>query len=133
MVPVVSCWIPMATHLQRGSDCIVQATGVCPAATWSAAEIAWAVRRDSPELLAAVNDFLMENRKGTLFGNITFKKYFGNPKRFSKYSGTDLIFPKYRIGSHINRRIGIQNQSFKYDIVLLRPKRNPTSLYFTKL
>jgi len=37
---------------------------------------AWAVRKDSPDLLAALNDFVRKNRKGSLLGNILFHRYF---------------------------------------------------------
>jgi membrane-bound lytic murein transglycosylase MltF len=36
---------------------------------------AWAMRPDSPLLMKAVNDFLRENREGTLIGNILVNRY----------------------------------------------------------
>jgi membrane-bound lytic murein transglycosylase MltF len=44
----------------------------------SGGEIAWAVRKDSPRLLAAVNGFVKTARKGTLLGNMVLKRYFMN-------------------------------------------------------
>jgi membrane-bound lytic murein transglycosylase MltF len=41
--------------------------------------IAWAVRRDSPQLLEAVNRFLRDHRKGTLVGNVLLARYLGEP------------------------------------------------------
>lgn len=41
-------------------------------------EIAFAVRHDSPELRAVVDDFLATRRRGTLHGNILFKRYYQN-------------------------------------------------------
>jgi membrane-bound lytic murein transglycosylase MltF len=38
-------------------------------------EIGWAFRKDSPRLAEAVNAFVKENKKGTLLGNILFKRY----------------------------------------------------------
>ena len=38
-------------------------------------EIAWAFRKESPELEGIVNEFVKGNRKGTLMGNILFKRY----------------------------------------------------------
>lgn len=38
----------------------------------------WAMRKDSPQLMAAVNSFLKENRAGTLIGNILIKRYITN-------------------------------------------------------
>ena len=41
----------------------------------SGGEIAWAFRKNSPQLQKIVNAFVKKNKKGTLLGNITFKKY----------------------------------------------------------
>jgi membrane-bound lytic murein transglycosylase MltF len=43
-------------------------------------KIAWAVRKDNPKLLASLNGFVKEHRKGTLLGNIFFRRYFENTK-----------------------------------------------------
>jgi len=37
--------------------------------------IGWAIRQESPQLMAAVNDFLKKNREGTLIGNILRNRY----------------------------------------------------------
>jgi len=42
----------------------------------SGGSFAWAVRKGTPQLLAAVNDFVREHRVGTLFGNIVARRYF---------------------------------------------------------
>lgn len=42
-------------------------------------QIAWAVRKHSPNLLYEVNRFLKRHRSGTLFGNIVKKRYLENP------------------------------------------------------
>jgi membrane-bound lytic murein transglycosylase MltF len=44
-------------------------------------EVAWAVRKDSPQLLKSVNAFAKTIRKGTLLGNIALKRYLGDTKR----------------------------------------------------
>ncbi|TDJ32900.1 MAG: lytic transglycosylase F, partial [Gammaproteobacteria bacterium] len=41
---------------------------------------AWAVRKNNPELLESLNAFLRQHRKGTLLGNIFFKRYFQDTK-----------------------------------------------------
>ncbi len=38
-------------------------------------EVAWAFRKESPQLEAVVNRFIAKNKKGTLLGNILFKRY----------------------------------------------------------
>lgn len=47
----------------------------------SGGEIGWAIRRDSPELMAAVNGYREVAKKGTLLGNILFKRWFGSADR----------------------------------------------------
>jgi membrane-bound lytic murein transglycosylase MltF len=44
-------------------------------------EIAWAIRKDSPELMAALNGFIKRAAKGTLLGNTLIKRYFDDTKR----------------------------------------------------
>lgn len=39
-------------------------------------EIAWAVRKDNPKLKQSLDRFLKDHRKGTLLGNIFFKRYY---------------------------------------------------------
>ena len=41
-------------------------------------EIAWATRPNNPHLRKSLNTFLKRNRKGTLLGNILFKRYYKN-------------------------------------------------------
>jgi membrane-bound lytic murein transglycosylase MltF len=38
--------------------------------------IAWALRKNSPQLLASLNKFVRSHRQGTLIGNILLKRYF---------------------------------------------------------
>ena len=47
-------------------------------------QIAWVFRKDSPQLAAAVNDFVKTSKKGTLLGNILIKRYFGSTKWVAK-------------------------------------------------
>ncbi|TVR95872.1 MAG: lytic transglycosylase F [Rhodospirillales bacterium] len=44
-------------------------------------EIAWAVRPDSPQLMAAVNGFAAKAKKGTELGNILFRRWLVDPTR----------------------------------------------------
>ena len=43
-------------------------------------KIAWMVRKKSPQLLASLNTFIKKNKKGTLHGNIYFKRYYQENK-----------------------------------------------------
>ncbi|NIQ19957.1 MAG: transporter substrate-binding domain-containing protein [Gammaproteobacteria bacterium] len=47
-------------------------------AVHSGRSIAWAVRKDTPKLLEAVNGFVKTARKGTLLGNIMINRYLKN-------------------------------------------------------
>ena len=42
------------------------------------ASIAWAIRKNSPQLKKVVNDFVKVNKKGTLVGNTLFNRYLKN-------------------------------------------------------
>ena len=44
-------------------------------------EIAWALRKESPQLMAAINGFMWTGAKGTMLGNILAKRYFGDIER----------------------------------------------------
>lgn len=47
-------------------------------------QIAWAIRKDSPQLAAALADFVKSSKKGTQLGNILIKRYFGSTKWVGK-------------------------------------------------
>jgi membrane-bound lytic murein transglycosylase MltF len=42
--------------------------------------IAWAVRKKNQVLLSSLNDFIQKNKKGTLLGNILFRRYYQHSK-----------------------------------------------------
>ena len=42
--------------------------------------LGWGVRRENPQLLAALNEFLKKEYRG-LFFNVVYQKYFENPIR----------------------------------------------------
>ncbi len=44
------------------------------------ANLAWAMRKNSPQLKAVLDDFLKDHREGTLFGRMMLKKYYENKK-----------------------------------------------------
>lgn len=67
-------------------------------------EIAWAIRKDSPQLKAAVDDFAKRHGKGTLFGNAKFREYLRSTKyvknatseaELAKFLRTIQLFQKY--------------------------------------
>ena len=46
----------------------------------SGGNIAWAMRKDSPKLMAIVNEFAKDHRAGTMLGNVILKRYLKNTK-----------------------------------------------------
>ena len=70
----------------------------------SGGEIAWAIRKNSPQLKAELNGFIKDHKKGTLFGNILFKRYLQNstyakraidPAELEKFNKLIVLFQKY--------------------------------------
>jgi len=70
----------------------------------SGARIAWAFRRNSPLLEAAVNDFMKKHRSGTLIGNVLINRYIRNfdwaanalaQEDYSRFEQLEHIFRKY--------------------------------------
>ncbi len=43
-------------------------------------QIAWAIRKESPELKVVIDRFMKKNRKGTRIGNILFRRYLQNTR-----------------------------------------------------
>ena len=58
-------------------------------------EIAWAFRKNSPKLEAIVNAFVKDHKKGTLLGNMLFKRYLRD-NRYVKNSVSEQEMKKFR-------------------------------------
>jgi membrane-bound lytic murein transglycosylase MltF len=67
-------------------------------------EIAWAIRKNSPEFKKVINGFVKTHGKGTLVGNILLKRYFENAdwmknslgdEDMKRFRDTVQIFQKY--------------------------------------
>ena len=57
----------------------------------SGGKIGWAMRKNSPKLKEVVNAYVKKNKKGTLMGNMLFKRYLQNTKYAKRaLSGDDL-------------------------------------------
>ena len=70
----------------------------------SGGSIGWAMRKNSPQLKKVVNNFVNKNKKGTLLGNMLFKRYLQNTqyvkeslndKELKKFEQTLALFQKY--------------------------------------
>jgi membrane-bound lytic murein transglycosylase MltF len=57
-------------------------------------DIAWAIRKNSPQLLAEVNSFIKTHGKGTAFGNTLLQKYLKTTK-FVKNAGSEAERKKF--------------------------------------
>lgn len=87
-------WAEIFDHITLHPDIVVNTGG----------EIAWAIRKNSPKLKAVVNEFVKGHKKGTLFGNVIFKRYLKtnkwarnamSPKELKKFQDTVALFRKY--------------------------------------
>ncbi len=61
----------------------------------TAGEIAWAFRKYSPKLEAVVNEFVRGHKKGTMMGNMLFKRYLRDT-RYVKNSVSEQELKKFR-------------------------------------
>jgi len=55
----------------------------------SGGKIAWMIRKRSPQLMASLNAYIKDNKKGTLLGNIFFKRYYKENKWLDNPMGAE--------------------------------------------
>jgi membrane-bound lytic murein transglycosylase MltF len=67
---IATPWAGVLTDLQVHENLAVHSGG----------SIAWAVRKNNPELRASLDAFIGKHKKGTLLGNILFNRYFKGSK-----------------------------------------------------
>ena len=65
---IAELWSSVLKELILRKDIVINSGG----------NIAWAVRKESPQLLADLNIFVRKHRQGTLLGNILIKRYYKN-------------------------------------------------------
>ncbi len=99
----------------------------------SEGNIAWAVRKENRVLLSSLNDFIKKNKKGTLLGNILFKRYYQNSKWIKnptteterrKLNNLIGLFKKYGYQYHFNF-LELSAQAYQ-ESGLDNSKRSPT-------
>ena len=87
-------WVGILDQLKLREDIVFRSGG----------KIAFAIRQDSPKLLAELNEFMKTHREGTLQGNMLMNRYFKNfdwaknalaAKDFQRFQDVDQIFQKY--------------------------------------
>ena len=71
------------------------------------ADVAWAIRRDTPRLKKVVNDFVRTHRAGTTFGNVLIKRYLGSAQRL-KNPATDEDLRRFRAAAASFKKYGGQ-------------------------
>jgi len=67
---IASLWANVLPNIAVHNDIAVNTSG----------QIAWAVRKNNPELRASLDDFLRSHRTGTTLGNVLFKRYYENTR-----------------------------------------------------
>jgi membrane-bound lytic murein transglycosylase MltF len=80
---------------------------VQPVAIRDDGQIAWALRRNTPKLLEAANDFAAANSKGSLAFNVVFQKYFKNTK-FVTNAASEAEMKKFRNAVAFFKKYGDQ-------------------------
>ena len=87
------------SHLARIWSGVYQNLVVCENVKLrSGGKIAWMIRKDSPKLMASLNAYINDNKKGTLLGNIYFKRYYKENKWLDNPMGSEDTqnFLKYK-------------------------------------
>ncbi len=71
------------------------------------ADIAWALRKNSPELKKVVNEFLAQNREGSLLGNLLFTRYLKETDHLANALQSSEM-RKFRATAHLFQRYADQ-------------------------
>jgi membrane-bound lytic murein transglycosylase MltF len=79
------------------------------------AKIAWAIRKNSPGLMAAVNGFVKKNKKGSLMGNIIFNRYL-KKVGYVKSSRNEAQQKRFEEALDLFKKYGDQ---YKFDWLML--------------
>lgn len=67
---IAEIWSKVLPGMRVQADIVINDNG----------NIAWAVRKSNPRLLASLNQFVAKHQKGTLLGNMLFKRYYRNSR-----------------------------------------------------
>jgi membrane-bound lytic murein transglycosylase MltF len=78
-------------------------------------EIAWAMRKDSPQLLAVVNEFTKTHKIGTTFGNILKKRYLGSDSFVKRSTSTEEL-EKFEAIGQLFKKYG---QQYDFDWLMI--------------
>ena len=78
-------------------------------------EIAWAFRKHSPKIKSNINEFVKNHKKGTLLGNMLFKRYLRENK-WVRNSLTEKNFEKLESIAELFKKFGEQ---YEFDWLML--------------
>jgi membrane-bound lytic murein transglycosylase MltF len=92
---VAKLWSKLLTKLRVHEEIAVNTNG----------EFGWAVRKNTPKLLAAINDFAMTHRQGTAFGNTVIRRYTVSTERL-KQATSSLGIQRFQQTAEIFRKYG---------------------------
>jgi membrane-bound lytic murein transglycosylase MltF len=91
---IADAWAQVLPNLVLRRDLEIHAGG----------EVGWAVRKDAKELLAKLDEFVRAHRRGSLLGNVLFRRYYeksrwiGNPlaaPQIARLEAEGALFRKY--------------------------------------
>ncbi|CAB1075609.1 Transglycosylase, Slt family [Olavius algarvensis Delta 1 endosymbiont] len=77
--------------------------------------IAWAFRKNSPQLTAVINEFVKGHKKGSLMGNMFFKRYLKSTK-FVKNSLAEEELRKFQQGVKLFKRYA---ERYDFDYLMM--------------
>lgn len=63
---IANAWSPVLKNIKIHENVVLR----------SGSKLGWMVRKDNPKLLSSLNEFVNTHKKGTLYGNIYFKRYY---------------------------------------------------------
>ena len=77
--------------------------------------VAWAMRKNSPQLKALMDEFLKTHRQGTLFGRMMFSKYIAN-KKFIKNATSEAEIKRFKSYVEYFKQYGAE---YNFDYLML--------------
>ncbi len=81
----------------------------------SDANLAWAMRKNSPQMKVLLDDFLKDHRQGTVFAKMMVKKYYEN-KKFIKNATSQEEMKKFQSYVHYFQKYGAE---YNFDYIML--------------
>ena len=102
---IAEFWKMILPNLNLRPEAVVRSGGA----------VAWAVRKNSPKLLATLNPLVTANKQGTLFGNEMLRRYLKDTK-FAKSATSEAEIKKFRALVDLFRKYG---DKYDLDYVLM--------------